>query len=244
MHIYPSDIDFRWENATKESWAEFNRWDREKIEAQNIISEFKKIRQAPGRNKALVIMNYRHAFPHLRKNRFEREENTGRFLMEAFPGRVANLMLNSVRPLPGSTPQRAVITALQEGRWDAAFAMCGNPNLGFDLQGTPFGQDPFDYFPFIRTQLRYQDVFTGFVFFKPLEAHQLAFGLPGLIDRSFADELFRRYGIVGASLTPEEVIREIDTLAAVHISSYENDTNVISRSDCSRQIQRWLKPKP
>ena len=49
-------------------------------------------------------MNYRHAFPHLRMERGGRVkniENTGGFLMEAYAGKVANVMLNSIRTLPG-----------------------------------------------------------------------------------------------------------------------------------------------
>jgi len=241
LHFHPSDIEFRWAEATKESWARLDQQDREKIEAQNIIARFQKIQQGTGRKKALVIMNYHHAFPHLRNGRFAPEENTGGFLMEAFPGKVANVMINSVRLVSATSSARVGITALQEGRWDAAFALAGNPNLGFNFQGSPFGEDRFDYFPFFWTRLQYQDVFTGFVFFRPLEAHRMCAGLPGLIDQTFAEELRRRYSIAGVNRTKEDIGREIGTLERGCTSTYETDTNFVSRSDCAQKINRWLK---
>jgi hypothetical protein len=43
-------------------------------------------------------------------------------------------------------PHVILCTALQDGKWDAAFAVLGYPSLGFDFQGSPFGSDEFDYF--------------------------------------------------------------------------------------------------
>src|SRR5579864_272895 len=72
-----------------------------------------------------------------------------------------------------------------------------NPDRGFGFRGSPFGADEFDYWPFWRTGLRYEDVFTGFVFFKPLSEHRLCEGLPGLADQHFEEEILRRCQAVG-----------------------------------------------
>ena len=90
-----------------------------------------------------------------------------------------------------------------------------------------------------------QPVFTGFVFFKPLEAHRMSFGLPGLIDQGFADELLRRYRITGEDQAREEltVIREIERRGS-WIFGYEDKTTFFLQSDCAKKIQQWLKPKP
>jgi hypothetical protein len=253
VHVYPSDLDFRWEDATKESWAEFENEQlrrRDKIMAVNIITKFNEISQVGNRKKALVIMNYRHAFPHLEreggeKAANERADNTGGYLIKKYPGRLANVMINSVALLPGATDQRAVFTAIQEGKWDAAFAVLGNPNRGFDFKGSPLGEDSFDYFPFIRTGLRYQDVFTGFVFSKPLKAHWLSWGSEvfnqssGSFDESFADEIFKRFRITGREVTKDQG-KMIRNLGTVHISGYEEET----KSDYAEKIQQWLKAKP
>ncbi len=103
IHVYPSGIEFDWDQTTQESWAQFKQQlgRRDRIMAGNIISRFNALRQSAGHAKALVIMNYRHAFPHLNDSKRPRVENTTGFLMDAFPGRVANVMVNSVALLKG-----------------------------------------------------------------------------------------------------------------------------------------------
>jgi hypothetical protein len=216
--------------------------------ADNVIRKFNEIRRARSRNKALLIMNYRHAFPHLKRaegqaGANERSDNTGGYLMEAFPGKLANVMIHSVAFLPQTSDQQAAFTAIQNGRWDAAFAVLGSPNLGFNFKGSPLGEDAFDYFPFIPTRMRYQDVFTGFVFFKPLRAHRLSWGSDvfnqssGLLDQSFVDEILRRWRIMGR--VPTQGQKElINGLGTVHIAGYEGE----GKSDYAEKIQQWLKP--
>jgi hypothetical protein len=236
VHVYPSGIEFTWENMTREKWAEFRKQlgRRDEIMAENIIRKFKELREEKPHAKALVIMNYRHAFPHLKGQTGRRVENSTGFLMDAFAGKVANVMINSVGLLPGTTDQRALLTPLQEGRWDAAFAVLGNPSVGFDFTGSPLGEDAFDYFPFIAHHLRYQDVFTGFVFYKSLEAHRQTVGLPGLIDMSFGEELMKRTAISG-NPTQAEITRELERLGTAHISSGYDDATL------DEKIRHWLK---
>jgi hypothetical protein len=236
VHVYPSGIEFHWESMSREKWKEFRQQlgRRDQIMAENVIGKFKELREARDQTKALVIMNYRHAFPHLLAGR--RVENTAGFLMAAFPAKVANVMINSIGLLPGSTDQRVVTTALQEGKWDAAFAVVGNPAVAFDFRGSPLGEDAFDYFPFVPHHLRYQDVFTGFVFFKPLEAHRQSFGLPGLLDASFGEELTRRVSITGDPIEGD-IHQELQRLGTAHVScGYDNPA-------IAEKIQQWLKPK-
>jgi hypothetical protein len=239
VHVYPSDIEARWEQMTKEGWQEVRKQlgKRDEIMAENIIGNLKELRQTNPQAKGLVIMNYRHAFPHLKSQTGRQVQNTTGFLMAAFPGRVANVMLNSVGLLPGTTDQRPVLGALQEGKWDAAFAAVGNRNVGFDFQSSPLGEDAFDYFPFVAHQLRYQDVFTGLVFFKPLEAHRHSLGLPGLIDESFAEELKRRESITGDS-SQSDVSREIEELKTAHVTVGYDQPAIFEK------IQQWLKTNP
>ncbi len=245
VRVYPSGIHFRWENATRESLNAFNRQlnQRDRLMAENIIQKFNELGRADRRKKALVIMNFRHAFPHLKPELGGPVENTGGVLMEAYPDRLANVMLNFVRILPGSTDSQVAITAVHEGKWDAAFGVLGNPSLGFDFKESPLGTDEFDYFPFIPLRLRYQDVFTGFVFYQPLARHRMSFGLPGLIDASFGDELARRHRLHGRDDSRAQIDREVARLGTLRLSGYE-DATVFSRSDCAAKIQQWLTPKP
>lgn len=51
VHAYPTDLDIRWEDATKETWTAFEMTklnQRDRLEADNIISKFNEIRQAGG----------------------------------------------------------------------------------------------------------------------------------------------------------------------------------------------------
>jgi hypothetical protein len=239
VHLYPSDLSFDWSKATKKSWAKFDHTqgeDRDKLMAKNVIHKFDQLKQVGSRTKALVIMNYRHAFPELKA--FAHHQNTGAFLMRAYPGRVANVLINTVAPEPpsgqwpiGEEPRIPV----QGGKWDAAFAVLGNPNLGFDFKGSPLGEDCFDLFPYRNIDARYREVFTGFVFFKPLQEHRLSIGLPdGICDETFVAEVVRRGRITGKHFTSADVERWFGT---VQISGYN------SAWDYAKQIQRWLKPR-
>jgi hypothetical protein len=157
IHIYPCDMAVDWHMATRTSYGEMCKQlgKRDKIMADHMSQKFDEIRASANRKKALVIMNYRHAFPHLtipRGGRTKTFENMTGYLMAAYPGQVANVLINNVRILPGSTDNQAVIGTIQDGKRDAAFAAVGNPNLGFDFRDSPFGADGFDYFaaPFPR----------------------------------------------------------------------------------------------
>jgi hypothetical protein len=243
VHVCPTDGDFDWENATKESWAEQRRTlesRRDQIMADHVISKFNEIRQAGSRNKALVIMNWRHAFPHLKGKDGKTFRNATGFLMDAYPGLVANVMINSLVPLPGIGDQGGQYTAAQKGKWDAAFVVLGNPDLGFDFKGSPLGEDAFDNWSFFPTDLRYQDVFTGFVFFKPLDAHRQSFGFPpGVLDQAFGDELVRRIRIMGGNANKDEIEQGLGT---VQIANDYKMRGV--KSDYKEKIQQWLKVKP
>jgi hypothetical protein len=68
VHIYPCDMDIDWHKATPASYGELRRQlgQRDQIMADHMSQKFDEIRSSGSRKKALVIMNYRHAFPHLK----------------------------------------------------------------------------------------------------------------------------------------------------------------------------------
>jgi hypothetical protein len=248
IHIWPCDIESDWGRTTKDNYRQVRQMlgQRDKIMADNVIIKFNEIAIMPGgRKKALVIMNYRHAFPHFRLERGGKVKNiqnmTG-FLQGAYPGKVANVMINGTGLLVGNRNNPIGATAIQNGKWDAAFIVAGNPDRGFDLKGSPFGSDPFDYFPFpIPVSYTYQDVFTGFVFYKPLREHRMSFGVPGLLDPEFTAELVRRCQITGRTGSAEELTKEIQQwVATVRISGYDNK-EIFPKNDCEEKIQQWLK---
>jgi len=248
VHIWPCDIESDWSKITKDNYGQVQQQlgRRDKIMADNIAVKFNELQKSPGsQKKALVIMNYRHAFTHFhleRGGKVKDIRNTAGFLMAAFPGQVANVMINGTGLLIGDRNNPAGATAIQNGKWDAAFAVAGNPDRGFDFKGSPFGRDPFDYFPFpIPVTYTYQDVFTGFVFYKPLSEHRMSFGVPDIFDASFAAELVRRCQITGRTESVEALTKEVEQwVATVKISDYSNK-EIFPKNDCDDKIQRWLK---
>jgi hypothetical protein len=241
VHIYPADLDFDWTKATKRRVTKFaDKYGgsrRDQLMADHVLSRFKQLRQADGQAKALVIMNYRHAFPEL-KVFASKEQNAGAFLMRAYPGRVANVLINTVAPEPHWAQQPINHDAVggmipvQDGKWDAAFAVLGNPNLGFDFHGSPLGEDAFDLFPFRRMDARYREVFTGFVFYKPLREHRISVGFPkGVLDEALADELLRRSQFWKSGWDSR---KDVETYYAIRVFPYESESNY------EKMIQRWL----
>jgi hypothetical protein len=134
-------------------------------------------------------MNFRHAFNQEFFITGHSLKNTAYFLFKQYGNQVANVMLNTV----GMTNDG--FTLLQEGKWDAAFKLPGKENIGFDFKNTPFGKDSFDLWPY-KTGFTYADIFTGFIFFLPIEKHHMIEGFQGLIDTSFRNELMHRVDLI------------------------------------------------
>ena len=248
VHIWPCDVESDWSKITKDNYrrVEQQLGQRDKIMADNIAAKFNEIQKSSGTQKrALVIMNYRHAFPHLRLEaggQVKDIENMTGFLMAAYPGKVANVMINGTGLLVGQRGNPLGATAIQNGKWDAAFIVAGNPNRGFDFKGSPLGGDPFDYFPFpIPVSYTYQDVFTGFVFYEPLGEHRMSFGVSGLLDSVFTAELVRRCQITGHTGSVEELTKQVQQwVATVRVSGYD-DKEIFPKNECPEKIQQWLK---
>lgn len=236
--LHFSDVPFDWKGMSQEKYLAFQATlsERDRIMADQIIQKFSAIRQSEqARKKALVIMNYRHAF----NDKFEKPggmkgDNVGRFVFEAFPEITANVMLNSVRIMPGSTDQDVIMAPIQDGKWDAAFSVMGNPDVAFDFESTPFGQDEFDFFPVRKEGLTYQDVFTGFIFHEPLEAHKYRYGIPTLFEDGFDDVAISRYVLTG--LTFDKAKQVVEESRERSESRYDN------MEEIERNIRKWTRP--
>ncbi|MBU2492671.1 MAG: RDD family protein [Bacteroidetes bacterium] len=187
IHHYFADVPIDWNDMTPDKYNIFRKRylnNRDHEMALNIINGFNKIKKSDSkRKKALVIMNYRHAF------KFNKgEENTAAFLFKEYPSTTANVLLNTVIFDWNFINRRPI----QNGIWDEAFEKKGNINIGFNFEQSPFGDDAFDLFPKSRwKKLKYKDVFTGFVFYKPLNEHFIQTGIPNMYD-DFLDEEMRR----------------------------------------------------
>lgn len=131
---------------------------RDSIMSDNIISTI----ESDSLKKSLIIMNYRHAFL--------TQGNVGYYINRRFPGKVANVMINS----PFSP---YLLLPLQNGYWDVAVEQIRPVEYAFDFKGSPFGEDNFDYAPIVKKGgLKYQDMFTGMIFYKSLKEQYISEG--------------------------------------------------------------------
>jgi uncharacterized RDD family membrane protein YckC len=162
---------------------------RDEQMAQSVIEKMGRLSESGSTPpKCLVIMNYRHGFDLTGGSLKVKRINTYEFLKDTFGNRAANVLLNT----------HIVSVPLARGLWDTAFEETGNRPAGFDFVGSPFGKDTFDMFPFIPTvrgNLKYQDVFTGFVYAHPLADQYKQHGIPGFFE-GFEEEALRRSRLV------------------------------------------------
>jgi hypothetical protein len=228
INMYYSDMPFSWDGMTPEKYKTYKDAlpERDKIMANQIIKKFKEIQKSdePGK-KALVIMNYRHAFNDFQFADGTKAGNVGKYLFEEFPGKVANVMFNSVALLPGTTDNNAVDAPIQGGKWDAAFEVTGNRDVGFNFEGSPFGNDYFDYFTFRKHNLKYKDVFNGYIFYKPLREHKLVIGIPGFFNNGYDKIIPEWIKSTGQQINESEVEVSISTYGKIQERSYKNLEN-------------------
>jgi hypothetical protein len=209
--------------------------------ARRVVEDLRHVAASrPGPAKALVIMNYRHAFPHLVLPSGDTLANTTGYLLEMLPGRVRNVMLNSLAITGGTSEADIEMGLVQDGRWDAAFAVTGNRPVGFDFPGSPFGEDSFDFFPFGTEGLTYADMFAGFVFYEPVSQHLLVEGAPGIVDEAFARELRQRMEIAQDYYgTEEEREAYLASRARVDTLTYEDMARI--QVPLEQQMGQWMK---
>lgn len=166
---------------------------RDSIMADNIINTVK----SDSLGKSLIIMNYRHAYL--------KPGNCGYFVERSFPGKVANVLINTGKPnLPALLLGKERLSPIQGGKWDVAFEQIPDSAFAFDFKSSPFGNDRFDHYVMpldpVRS-LKYEDMFTGFIFYKNLNEHNVSIGYPHILDADNISRLrVREQAMTGYSL--------------------------------------------
>jgi len=176
INIYATDVAIQQDSVSVSQLKDFWNGDadnRDKLMAEYIIDKFEQIKKSNAkRKKALIIMNYRHAYnKNFQEPNGEMIYNVGAFLFEKYPKTTANVLINSI--------------IMQDGKWDAAFEVVKKDYLGFDFKNSPFGEDHFDMWSFTEHDDNYQDMFTGFAYYKSPKEFKLITGVDGLIDSLF-----------------------------------------------------------
>ena len=245
IHISFTDVPFSWnqtEGLAHEQFQDFlHVWGhKDIIMGNNALTEIYKLFDgSEPRKKALIIFNSPHSFS-IGANR-QSSPSAGQIIIDRFPGRVANVAINWAKRQDG---YRGLT---QNGKWDAAFAACGNKSIGFDLAQTPFGEDCFDLRPgYFKKRLKYKEVYIGFIFYKPVEEWMFGIGIPNIYDVSFVDELARRDSEIWSGETvsgPEEKAEIYDYYSRIRnfrITDLPEQVSFIEK--INRQIRKHYKP--
>ena len=193
MRLVFCDYPLNWNEIQKTEDFPRNIDKRDSVMASTIIHSFDQITEENPRKKGLAILNYNHAFTN---QTWIKGSDTlippssitaGMTIKKHYNDRVCNVLMNTVIYL-----QEELL--IQTGKWDAAFKANKNKPIGFNLKNSPFGKDHFDLAG-ILTNLKYEDVFTGMVFYKPIEEHILIYGNPNFVTPDFLPEMIRRHEI-------------------------------------------------
>lgn len=216
---------------------------RDSIMAVNVINTFDSIKKDSKRKKTLIIMNYRHAFSKSLSS--DGTINVGDYLNRKYSNKFANVLINGPSLLPEvdkSSLNKPTIyqdmseTLTQDGKWDAAFNAAKKENLGFDFKDTPFGEDYFDKWPFTKHDFTYQDIFTGFVFYLPIEKHIDSYGVTDLVkgyEKKIHEITNKKMKALGGELVPLSEIAKISTVETE--KSYDDMEKMILMKN------QWLK---
>jgi hypothetical protein len=248
INVHFTDVSFDWSTCReaseykqfRESFA--NKWAKDSIISENFVKDYNRILNDKNilRKKALVIYNRPHSYQgysfSYSKNKEEEEEevkSAASYLFKAYPNQVANVMINW--HIAGLESKNNLI---HQGKWDAAFKVLGYPEVGFNFEDSPMGNCYFDHYYvhyYGTTQKKYKDIYTGFVFYKPIHEWKRVIGIPDLIDDDFLPELVERRKI----MHPQE---EVDTQSQ---KSYYNDMRTVNPSEnmdsLEFYINEWIK---
>lgn len=193
ISLFPSDSEYDWKKVRnvadfiKEYEIEVEP--RDSIIAYNIINQYEKIKSKNNR-KALIILNIRHAYKiHTVTLDNEIIQNAGKYLSDYFGNRAVSILSN--RPVFFRNEKDWSYKLIQDGKWDASFKYLKIDNIGFNFKNSIFGNDVFDLQQ-VKNELKYKNVFDGFVFYKTIEKHDLIDYYKGLISKDFEKEYFRR----------------------------------------------------
>jgi uncharacterized RDD family membrane protein YckC len=222
-HVF-SDLECNWKeikNRKDYFKIKSNMQQRDWLLAENVIKGYERLLISDQcRKKCLVIMNYRHAFGSAPDQKGDSlRGNCAAIIMKRYPDKVANVMLNQERLSFGLSnpgfPQFLIfgqMSPVKEGIWDNSFKAIGNKSLGFDFKNSPFGKDAFDLFTVPTwAKYKYQDFFTGFIFYKPLEEHYFSYGFKDIIANGFDKEIINRASIIDdESIDPDTNISYVN----------------------------------
>lgn len=127
VKMFPTDVIYIEGEPTEEKVLDMimtRMIKRDELMGAYIIEKFNQMKNSNPSQKALIVMNYRHAY---KRAIPKSSDNTGIYLAKEYPGKVANILINTYNIFQNMP--------LQQGKWDAAFKATSIENTGFGSNG-------------------------------------------------------------------------------------------------------------
>ncbi len=171
------DMEFTWnDEMTVEKYRHFIKVDmnkefatREKIMADNFLKFYPKQKVKNNHKKALVITSREYAGKYDVQCRGNRVKRQASFIKDIYGDKVKTVAMNWYKWMPLNWQTQILPNKTNglsaNGKFDAAFELTNCNPMGFNLADSPFGDDEYDY-PY-DNNLKWQDVFDGFIFHEP-----------------------------------------------------------------------------
>ena len=248
ISITLSDVEFSWRDVPRNltdskefdnKYSIMYKGNRDSLIGNNAVKALNKIFNSnTQRKKALIIYNFPHSgqVSHKIDNSNEYWYSAAQVIFNAFPGRVTNVMINWAARIKKTNKYTSL---LQKGKWDAAFAACGNKSVGFNLSGSPFGKDKFDLLDYHYLKGKtYSDIFDGYIFYKPVEEWVISAGVPNLYKyEEFKDEIAWRVNVyMDTNMSKDDIWNNY-----VKLRNFDFG-NRLPIEKVQKQIQKYYKP--
>lgn len=236
IRVIPVDVPVDWSEIN--NLEDYGRWAdhgyRDSVMAANAVYRYKE----SSREKALVIMNSYHA----QFNTDKMGPVGNRFMSWFVPGtgkKVANVKMHSTTvPFYDDYGSTGLIN---HGKWDAAFIYTDADDIGFNFEGSPFGEDNFDFHVGIDTDLQYKDVYTGMIYL-PLEGRVSIRNYPGFIDEQAMPGIVNRLSMFLPEITPDFIDETFNNSMVMRdFEEFSDRDGLVDYPELRDSIYRWLE---
>lgn len=243
--LFPLDIKFDWKSIQNyqqyemfDSFLEKNVIDRDYNMGKHFVTAYEYLKNKnPSRNKALVILNSYHGYTRIptylplptKPDIYSAAE----FIYKTYPNTTKSVLINTY-----NYTKKELVAG---GKWDAAFKMTENKNVGFDFKNSPFGKTIFDLYNFGGSDfstVNFEYIFDGFVFYKPINEFILAWGIPDIYTGKYTEQFYKRISLTeGISLEKARTEENIEWLKKINELKY---TKIRDLDLYNKQIKNWI----
>jgi hypothetical protein len=251
--IFPTDFPFDYsEMQTHREWTihlrfiqrgYFHQRYRDQIMGWNFVEFYETVKKE--KRQALVIQNSSHGYKqmptYLPLPTRPFIGITGEFIYKTYPDKTFFIYINSLNF------DNLKLSA--DGIIDAAFEYTQKFNVGFDLKDTPVGNTKFDLFDFgnwfggeFDTNINYDYIFDGMIFYKPLREMVIKVGVPNLYTKENEDMFLKRV-MLTLNKTLEDDKEFIDELLE-QLNNFPYEIPLDEWFDVEiwdKQIKKWIE---